>query len=158
MHISQTQRNINLVLVSILCLMHTMSYLAVKVRNYVTQPGVTALGLEKSADVPATTISNILRDSHPRPDRFGRLLRVLPTAVAIEWLTAYLLDDVPEQWRERVQIIINGVHDEPSTLREPEPDYGPPDTARAINRLTAAMEKDAELGRWFVQTVNLLLD
>jgi hypothetical protein len=57
-----------------------------------------------------------------------------------------------------VQIIINGVQDEPSTLREPEPDYGPPDTARAISRLTAAMEKDAELGRWFVQTVNLLLD
>jgi hypothetical protein len=135
-----------------------MSYLAVKVRNYVNQPGITAMGLEKSAGIPTATITHILRDSHPRPDRFGRLLRVLPAAVAIEWLTAYLLDDVPEQWRERVQIIINGVHDEPSTLREPEPDYGPPDTARAISRLTAAMEKDAELGRWFVQTVNLLLD
>jgi hypothetical protein len=138
--------------------MHTMSYLAVKVRNYVTQPGVTALGLEKSADVPATTISNILRDSHPRPDRFGRLLRVLPSQVAVEWLTAYLLDDVPDAWRERVQIIINGVHDEPSTLCEPTPDCGPPDTALAISRLTAAMDKDDELGRWFVQTVKLLLD
>jgi len=158
MHNSQTLCNINLVLVSILCLIHTMSYLAVKVRNYVTQPGVTALGLEKSADVPATTISNILRDSHPRPDRFGRLLRVLPSQVAVEWLTAYLLDDVPDAWRERVQIIINGVHDEPSTVCEPTPDCGPPDTALAISRLTAAMEKDAELGRWFVQTVKLLLD
>jgi len=135
-----------------------MSYLAVKVRNYVTQPGVTALGLEKSADVPATTISNILRDSHPRPDRFGRLLRVLPSQVAVEWLTAYLMDDVPDAWRERVQIIINGIPDEPSTLCKPTPDCGPPDTALAISRLTAAMDKDDELGRWFVQTVKLLLD
>jgi hypothetical protein len=135
-----------------------MSYLAVKVRNYVNQPGITAMGLEKSAGIPTATITHILRDSHPRPDRFGRLLRVLPSQVAVEWLTAYLLDDVPDAWRERVQIIINGVHDEPSTVCEPTPDCGPPDTALAISRLTAAMEKDAELGRWFVQTVKLLLD
>jgi hypothetical protein len=134
-----------------------MSYLAVKVRDYVSQPGVTALGLEKSAQLPAATINNILRDSHPRPERLGQLLRVVPERIATEWLIAYIQDDVPAEWLPRLQILIEPLESDSNVLREPEVDYGPPATQRALARLQTAMERDAELARWFVKTVGLVL-
>lgn len=135
-----------------------MSYLSVKVRDYVSQPGVTALGLEKMANVPVATINNILRDSHPRPERLGELLRVLPPVIAREWLIAYLRDDIPVEWDDRVEILVK-LNEELSDdrLQEPESPYGPLNTANAVERLRKAMEKDPELCRWFVRTVDLVL-
>lgn len=133
-----------------------MSYLAVKVREYVSRPGVTALGLEKKADVPVTTISNILRDSHPRPERLGQLLQVLPAEIAQEWLTAYLRDDVPPEWQHRVEILIDTTSLASHVAEDPTL-YGIPNTQAAMEQLTAAMEHDPELGRWFVKTVSLIL-
>lgn len=135
-----------------------MSYLSVKVRDYVSQPGITALGLEKLANVPVATINNILRDSHPRPERLGKLLRVLPPIIARDWLVAYLRDDIPAEWDDRVEISVQ-IDEEFSDgrLQEHESQYGPLNTANAVERLGKAMEKDPELCRWFVRTVDLVL-
>lgn len=65
--------------------------------------------------------------------------------------------NVPAEWLPRLQILIEPLESEGSVLREPEADYGPPATARALARLQTAMEKDAELARWFVKTVGLVL-
>ena len=134
-----------------------MSHLAVKIRDYVSQPGITAFGLEKAAGLPSASITHILRDSHPRPERLGQLLRVVPERIATEWLIAYIQDDVPEEWLPRLQILIEPLDSDLGVLRESEVDYGPPATARALARLQTAMERDAELARWFVKTVGLVL-
>jgi hypothetical protein len=140
-----------------------MSYLSVKVRDYVAQRGVTAIDLEKRANVPATTIHNILRDSHPRPERLGQLLRVLPPAIAGEWLIAYLRDDVPAEWATRVEILVDTAGlpidrlAESAAIYGAASIYGPAATARAQERLQTALESDPELGEWLVKTVNLIL-
>ena len=65
--------------------------------------------------------------------------------------------NVPAEWLPRLQILIEPLESDLGVLREPEVDYGPPATARALARLQTAMERDAELARWFVKTVGLVL-
>ena len=134
-----------------------MSHLAVTVRRYVEQPGNTAVALEKAAGVPYTTLSNILRDSHPRPERLGQLLRVLPASTAADWLIAYLRDDIPAEWADRVEILVETLESHTAHVREPSPSYGPAATARALERLQRALEHRPELGDWLVKTMTLIL-
>lgn len=139
-----------------------MSHLAVVVRDYCEQPGVTARDLELRAGVPGATISHIMRDSHPRPERLGQLIRALDDATARRWLIAYLRDDCPPEYLPRLQILITEL-DGSSTVQEPGAayvvplDHGPGAVLAAWQRLQTAMEADTSLGRWFVQTVNLIL-
>lgn len=133
-----------------------MSYLSCKVRDYVNQPGITALGLEKQAGVPSTTINNILRESHPRPERLGQLLRVLPGSIATEWLIAYLKDDIPPDWLPRVQILVEALETAQDRVAEVPATYGPAATARALERLQQGLETDPTLGDWLVKTINLI--
>jgi hypothetical protein len=138
-----------------------MSHLAVVVREYCEQPGVTARDLELRAGVPGATISHIMRDSHPRPERLGQLIRALDDATARRWLIAYLRDDCPPEYLPRLQILITEF--DGSTVQEPGTaylvplDHGPAAVLAAWQRLQTAMEADTSLGRWFVQTVNLIL-
>ena len=62
----------------------------------------------RSAQLPRMTVGNILNDTHPRPERFGQLLRALDDATARQWLTAYLRDDCPPEYLPRLEIIIAG--------------------------------------------------
>ena len=138
-----------------------MSHLAVAVRDYCEQPGVTARELELRAGVPGATISHIMRDSHPRPERLGQLLRALDDATARRWLIAYLRDDCPPEYLPRLQILITEL--DGSTVQEPGAaylvplDHGPAAVLAAWQRLQTAIQADTSLGRWFVQTVNLIL-
>lgn len=65
--------------------------------------------------------------------------------------------NVPAEWLPRLQILIEPLESDSNVLREPEVDYGPSATQRALTRLQTAMERDAELARWFVKTVGLVL-
>lgn len=144
-----------------------MSYLAVKVSEFLERSPLTARQLEDRANLPRMTIGTIVKDGHPRPDRFGQLLRAVDDATARDWLEAYLLDDCPESWLPRVKILIEGLHLIPtdtnsSTLNEPTKTYGhsidPTARARrAIQRLEAVMARDTTTAAWFVQTIDLIL-
>jgi hypothetical protein len=141
-----------------------MSYLAVKVTEYLQRSPVTARQLEDNAGLPRMTIGTIVKDGHPRPDRFGQLLKAVDDQTARDWLEAYLLDDCPEAWLPRVKILIEGLHHIQTAegLAEPTATYAAPidpiaATQRALHRLQTAMARDTELSTWFIQTIALIL-
>jgi len=140
-----------------------MSYLATKVVAYFQTCSFTMKQVEESAGLPRMTLSNISKNVHPRPERLGQLLRVLPPAIAGEWLIAYLRDDVPAEWATRVEILVDTAGlpidrlAESAAIYGAASIYGPAATARAQERLQTALESDPELGEWLVKTVNLIL-
>ena len=143
-----------------------MSYLAVKVSEYLEHSPLNARQLEDRAGLPRMTIGTIVKDGHPRPDRFGQLLRAVDDTTARDWLEAYLLDDCPETWLPRVKILIEGLHliptDTASSVAEPTKTYGhtidPTARARrAVQRLESVMARDTTTAAWFVQTIDLIL-
>lgn len=139
-----------------------MSYLAVQVTDYLQTSGVSARQLEDTAGLPRMTVGNLLRDSHPRPERFGQLLRAVDDATAKRWLAAYLKDDCPPEYLPRLQITIAAIEDGPDSVDEAVsaylvPDHSPSAVQAAWARLQAAISADTSLARWFVKTVNLIL-
>ena len=144
-----------------------MSHLAVVVRDYCERPGVTARDLENRAGVPSATLSHIMRDTHPRPERFGQLLRAVDDETAQRWLIAYLRDDCPPEYLPRLQILIQTPGSSPGSdvtiLREPAAAYGttldhsPAAVLAAWHRLQTAIQADTSLARWFIKTVQLIL-
>jgi hypothetical protein len=140
-----------------------MSHLAVQVQNYLAQPGITATAIENRAQLKRGTLDSIQRDQHPRPERLGQLLRALDDATARQWLTAYLRDDCPPEFLDRLEIIIRATC-EGTTVQDAAASYGtspqidgPAAVLHAWQRLHAATLKDASLGRWFIKTINLIL-
>jgi hypothetical protein len=107
------------------------------------------------------TVGNILNGTHPRPERLGQLIRCLDDATARRWLIAYLRDDCPPEYLPRLQILITEL--DGSTVQEPGAtylvplDHSPAAIMSALQRLQTAMQADTHLGRWFVQTVSLIL-
>lgn len=146
-----------------------MSHLAVVVRDYCERPGITARDLENRAGVPSATLSHIMRDTHPRPERFGQLLRAVDDDTAQRWLIAYLRDDCPPEYLPRLQILIHSLDSnstaaaDATTLRETAAVYGtsldhsPAAVLAAWHRLQTAIQADTSLGRWFIKTVTLIL-
>ena len=138
-----------------------MSHLAVQVDDYLAQPGITATALELKAGLKRGTLDSIQRDQHPRPERLGQLIRALDDATARRWLIAYLRDDCPPEYLPRLQILITEI--DGSTVAEPGAayqvpiDHGPAAVLAAWQRLQTAIQADTSLGRWFVQTVTLIL-
>lgn len=145
-----------------------MSHLAVAVQDYCSRPGITARDIENRAGVPGATISHILRDTHPRPERFGQLLRAVDDETAQRWLIAYLRDDCPPEYLPRLQILIQTPGSDATaatatTLRETAAAYGhnldhsPAAVQAAWHRLQTAIQADTSLARWFIKTVQLIL-
>jgi hypothetical protein len=138
-----------------------MSHLAVQVQAYLSQPGITATAIELKAGLKRGTLDSIQREQHPRPERFGQLIRALDDATARRWLIAYLRDDCPPEYLPRLQILITEL--DGSTVPEPVSPYlvplehGAAAVLAAWQRLQTAMEADTSLGRWFVQSVSLIL-
>lgn len=139
-----------------------MSYLAVQIESYfAANPDITMLSLEASAGLKRGTIDSIRRNAHPRPERFGALLKAVDDTTARRWLTAYLRDDCPPDFLPRLEIIIRDLENnvqEPPTTYGPQPlETGPVAVLAVWHRLQAAIQSDTSLGRWFVKTVNLIL-
>ena len=139
-----------------------MSYLAVQVTDYLQTSGVSARQLEDTAGLPRMTVGNLLKDSHPRPERFGQLLRAVDDATAKRWLVAYLKDDCPPEYLPRLQITIAAIEAASEGVAEAVsaylvPDHSPSAVQAAWSRLQAAISADTSLARWFVKTVNLIL-
>lgn len=144
-----------------------MSHLAVQVSDYLQRTPVTARQLEELAALPRMTVGNILNDTHPRPERFGQLLRAVDDETAQRWLIAYLRDDCPPEYLPRLQILIQTPGSSPGSdvtiLRETAAAYGttldhsPAAVLAAWHRLQTAIQADTSLARWFIKTVQLIL-
>ena len=138
-----------------------MSHLAVQVTEYLDTSKASAKQLEELSGLPRMTVGNILNGTHPRPERFGQLIRALDDATARLWLIAYLRDDCPPEYLPRLQILITEL--DGSTVPEPVSPYlvtlehGAAAVLAAWQRLQTAMEADTSLGRWFIQSVSLIL-
>lgn len=138
-----------------------MSHLAVQVTEYLDTSKASAKQLEELSGLPRMTVGNILNGTHPRPERLGQLIRSLDDATARRWLVAYLRDDCPPEYLPRLQILITEL--DGSTVQEPGAthlvplDHGPAAVLAAWQRLQTAIQADTSLGRWFVQTVSLIL-
>ncbi len=142
-----------------------MSFLAVQIDAYLQQTPVTARQLEELARLPRMTIGNILKDAHPRPERFGQLLHAVDDDTARKWLIAYLRDDCPPEFLPRLEITITALQSaDPATLREAitaythgQLDTSPAAVHEAWHRLQSAIQADTSLAKWFIKTVNLIL-
>ena len=142
-----------------------MSYLAVQVQDYLSQPGITATALEQKAGLKRGALDSIQREQHPRPERLGQFLRALDDATARRWLTAYLRDDCPPEFLPRLEITIAALQGtDPAELREAvtayttgQLDTSPAAVLEAWHRLQSAIQADTSLARWFIKTVNLIL-
>ena len=137
-----------------------MSYLAVQVQEYLATVESTATAIEQAAGLKRGTLDSIQRDQHPRPERFGQLLRAVDDTTARRWVIAYLRDECPPDFLPRLEIVVRDLE---GTLREPAATYaatsehGPAAVLASWQCLQAAIEADTSLGRWFVKTVSLIL-
>lgn len=143
-----------------------MSYLSVQLVDYFdNHTDTTMLALEASAGLKRGTINSILKDAHPRPERFGQLLHAVDDDTARKWLTAYLRDDCPPEFLPRLEITITALQSaDPATLREAitaythgQLDTSPAAVLEAWHRLQTAIQADTSLAKWFIKTVNLIL-
>jgi len=143
-----------------------MSYLSVQLVDYFdNHTETTMLALEASAGLKRGTINSILKDAHPRPERFGQLLRAVDDETSRRWLIAYLRDDCPPDYLPRLDITIAAIAEsDPGTLREAVTahttghiDTSPAAVLEAWHRLQSAIQADNSLAKWFIKTVNLIL-
>lgn len=132
------------------------NYFANALRSYLDRTGVKSSALEREAGVPLSTIAKLLMGHRPSIDRLAELLRVIPGDEAAELLRAYLLDDVPENWRHAVTIIVQAISAETAhTLQETT--AKPDSLTSAITRLRRAAESDISLTQWLIDTADLIV-
>jgi len=81
--------------------------LALAIKRHLQSADMSAVQLERDAGLPNASIAKIIAGNRPRPERMARLLGAVTAPVAAEWLRCYLMDDVPETWRHRLQIIVD---------------------------------------------------
>jgi hypothetical protein len=143
-----------------------MSYLSVQVEDYfATHAEITASSVEAKAGLNRGTIDSIRRDQHPRPERFGQLLRAVDDETSRRWLIAYLRDDCPPDYLPRLEITIAAIaQSDTHVLGEAITAYttghidtSPAAVLEAWHRLQSAIQADNSLAKWFIKTVNLIL-
>lgn len=129
-------------------------HLSIALRSYLERSQRTAIDVERSAGLPNAFIAGIMRGTHPRPKSMSALLSAVPQAEAVTLLLAYLRDDCPDDWEDKIRLdcLITQV-------AEPEPVYGTPKTTtieEALAALTHAAQGDEQLRAWIITSVKIL--
>jgi hypothetical protein len=136
-------------------------HLAIALRNYLERSDRSALDVERTAGLPNATIARIFTGRHPRSDTMSALLRAVPLEVARDLLIAYLKDDCPDDWEQRliidVLIASDGLQEQhPSGYTAGNSPTGQTVVEEALAALTKAAEGDASLRDWLIDTAKLL--
>jgi hypothetical protein len=95
-----------------------------------------------------------MRGTHPRPKTMSALLHAVPQDEAAILLLAYLRDDCPDDWEDKITLDLLTGH-----LAESSGAYGPAKPAtieEALAALTRAAEGDANLRSWIITTARIL--
>jgi hypothetical protein len=135
--------------------------------------GISARALERHAKLPPMTMGLIKQGSHPRSDRFDRLLQAIPGIThRTELLIAYVLDDCPAAYTAATEAILRehlfpwlqarqADPDTTSRLDDAAPRCLPLSTATLARQVLSAMaqrlvESDARLADWLADPGQLL--
>lgn len=141
-----------------------MSRLANQLQITMDDLKLSGRALEARAGLPGMTVTGIVKnESHPRPERMGKLIAAVPQDHAHRLLEAYLLDDCPEKWVPCVQILIEGQATPTATIKETPGTYrARPSTAsqarQVLDQMRHAIDNgDTDLAEWLAQTGTLLV-
>jgi hypothetical protein len=129
-------------------------HLSIALRSYLERSQRSALDVERRAGLPNAFIAGIMRGTHPRPKSMSALLSAVPQEEAILLLIAYLRDDCPDDWEDKIQIDIIVC-----SMQEPATPYGPTRPAtieEALAALTRAAQGDTHLRDWIITTAHIL--
>ena len=129
-------------------------HLSIALRSYLERHQFSALEVERRAGLPNATLAGIMRGNHPRPKSMSALLGAVPQAEATTLLLAYLRDDCPDDWEDKIQLDLLVSH-----VAEPSGTYGTPKAAtieEALAALTRAAQGDANLRAWLITTAKIL--
>ena len=84
-----------------------MSRLSDTLQRTLDELNLSAAQLERNADLPAMTLAHIRKGSHPRSDRFDKLLGSIATlSLRVELLIAYVLDDTPDTYTPALEAVL----------------------------------------------------
>jgi hypothetical protein len=136
-------------------------HLANSLRDHLERNALAALEMERRAGLPNATVAGILRGRHPRPETMSALLASVPTNDAELLLLAYLRDDCPDDWEQRIHVevmpVAHQVSESTTTYFCPPGEQAPkPQIDRALAALTQAASGDTELRDWIIQTAQVL--
>ncbi len=129
-------------------------HLSIALRSYLERHQLSALEVERRAGLPNATLAGIMRGNHPRPKSMSALLGAVPQDEAGILLLAYLRDDCPDDWEDKIQLDLLTTH-----LAETDSTYGTPKAAtieEALAALTRAAQGDANLRAWIITTAKIL--
>lgn len=129
-------------------------HLSIALRSYLERTQRTALDVERRSNLPNATIARIFTGRHPRPETMSALLGAVPQDEAATLLLAYLRDDCPDDWEDKIQLDLLTTH-----LAETDSTYGTPKAAtieEALAALTRAAQGDANLRAWIITTAKIL--
>jgi hypothetical protein len=129
-------------------------HLSIALRSFLERQQRTALDVERTAGLPNATIARIFTGRHPRPETMSALLHAIPQNEAAILLLAYLRDDCPDDWEDKITLDLLTGH-----LAEPSSGYSPAKPAtieEALAALTRAAQGDANLRAWIITTAKIL--
>ena len=149
-----------------------MSRLADTLQRTLDQLGLPAAHLERSADLPPMSVKNIYKGSHPRADRFEKLLSAIASlSHRVDLLIAYILDDTPASYapdlehllRDQLYSLLRAKQTTPgaSIVQEAVAIARPLSAASRARQVLAGMarrldEGDTVLADWLADTGELL--
>lgn len=130
-------------------------HFATALKSYLERFSIKSATLEREANVPASTVSKLMSGVRPSVERITEILAAMPNEEAAELLRAYLLDDVPPDWREAVTIIVQSIVTD-GRLQSPVGTESVDSLTDAIMRLRKAADGDLSLSQWLIDTARLL--
>lgn len=129
-------------------------HLAIALRSYLERHKLSALELERRAALPNATLAGIMRGTHPRSKTMSAILNAVPISEAEALLLAYLRDDCPDEWEDKITLNVLVAH-----LSEPVPSYGsdtPATIEAALAAFTRAAQGDENLREWLITSARIL--
>lgn len=129
-------------------------HLSIALRGYLQRHQLSALEVERRAGLPNATFARIFTGRHPRPDTMSALLGAVPQDEAATLLLAYLRDDCPDDWEDKITLDLLVSH-----VAEPGAAYGTPKVAtieEALAAFTRHAQGDEALRTWLITTAQIL--
>jgi hypothetical protein len=84
-----------------------MSRLSDTLQRTLDELNLAAAQLERNAELPAMTLAHIRKGSHPRADRFDKLLSSIASLhLRVDLLIAYILDDTPAAYTPDIELVL----------------------------------------------------
>lgn len=124
-------------------------------KSYMERTGTRAAEIERTCSIPNATVAKLITGQRPSVERLAAMLRHFPGDEAAELLRAYLLDDVPADWRQSVTILVEAIHANPS-LEQATAAYRPDSLSQAIEALRLAASGDIRLSQYLIDTATIL--